>query len=324
MSHTFARVFAGLLMAAAVSFPGQSSAQEAVLPTVAPATSPVVPAPETSAPSASAFDAAGTSAPVAEAVDHTTPEWGYTALAEQLDPGSALRVTEKPSPVSLDGETIPLRTMREMGGGVLVPDGQGGLIWMEGVRPKPEAAHSAARELKLKVREMADQLLAKLDRRALQGVVALPVSLVNQDDFSESSSFGRYVAEALFYEFNQRGFPVREYRSSGELILRAGEGEFLFSRNQQRIYNESPLSLYVAGTYYYDRENIFVNLRMLRAADGMVLRTAQVVFPQTGVSRRMIANTGRRLEETYVSMQDYQTFTRATDLTALDLGEDFH
>jgi hypothetical protein len=82
--------------------------------------------------------------------------------------------------------------------------------------------------------------------------------------------------------------------------------------------------MFVAGTYYQDKENVFVNVRMFRAADGMVLRAAQLVFPQTGVSKRMLANTGSRLEETFVGMQDYQTMTRATDLTALDLGEDFH
>ncbi|GFM37556.1 lipoprotein [Desulfovibrio psychrotolerans] len=243
--------------------------------------------------------------------------------AEQFDPVTAMRVSKTPETVMMDGMAVPMRSMRTIDSGIVVPDGNGGLIWREGARPEPDPSHVAARELKLKVRELADQLLSNIDRKFMKGVTAMPVSLVNQDDFEESSSFGRYMAEALFYEFNQRGFPVREYRG-GDLVLRKGEGEFLLSRAQQQIYVDSGMTMFVAGTYYQDKQNVFVNVRMFRAADGMVLRTAQLVFPQSDVSRRMLANTGKRLEETYVGMNDYDMLTRAFDLTAFDLGEDFH
>lgn len=190
--------------------------------------------------------------------------------------------------------------------------------------PHQQPEHVAARELKLKVRELADQLLTHLDKKALQGMTAMPVSFVNQDNFEESSSFGRYLSETLFYEFNQRGFPVREYRTESELATKQGQGEFLLSRKQQRIYAESPLTLFVTGTYYYDKHNIFVNARLVRATDGIVLRTAALVFPQSSVSKRMIANTGQQLDSAYVGMQDLQTMTRVTDLSSFDVGEDIH
>lgn len=248
----------------------------------------------------------------------------YTGQAEEFDAATAMRVSKKPEVMMVDGVAVPMRSMRTIDSGIMLPDGNGGMVWKEGVRPDPSESHVAAREMKLKIRELADQLLTGLDKRALQGVTAMPVSLVNQDDFEESSSFGRFVAESLFYEFNQRGFPVREYRAESQLTTRRGEGEFLLSRSQQRIYADSPLIMFVAGTYYNDNENIFVNLRMFRAADGMVLRTAQLVFSQSDVSRKMLANKGKRLDETYVGMQDFGTMTRAVDLTALDLGEDLH
>lgn len=258
--------------------------------------------------------------PVMNAVDFGALSSGR---AEQFDSVTAMRVSKTPETVMMDGMAVPMRSMRTIDSGIVVPDGNGGLIWREGARPEPDPSHVAARELKLKVRELADQLLSNIDRKSMKGVTAMPVSLVNQDDFDESSSFGRYMAEALFYEFNQRGFPVREYRG-GDLVLRQGEGEFLLSRAQQQIYVDSGMTMFVAGTYYQDKQNVFVNVRMFRAADGMVLRTAQLVFPQSDVSRRMLANTGRRFEETYVGMNDYDMLTRAFDLTAFDLGEDFH
>ncbi|GFM33432.1 hypothetical protein LN040_00390 [Desulfovibrio subterraneus] len=298
MSLTSLRNISALLLAVAVALPAMADDSNG----------------GAAAPAAGVYSAQG---PVMNAME-------YTGVAEEFDPGTAMRVDPKQETMVLDGATVPMHVMRKVDSGVMLPDGRGGMIWKEGARPEPNPANVAARELKLKVRELADQLLAGLDRRALRGITAMPVSLVNQDDFEESSSFGRYIAEALFYEFNQRGFPVREYRTESQLSMRRGQGEFLLSRQQQRIGADSPTVMFVAGTYYQDKENVFVNVRMFRAADGMVLRAAQLVFPQTGVSKRMLANTGSRLEETFVGMQDYQTMTRATDLTALDLGEDFH
>lgn len=292
MSVIVYRIFIAALLAAALAVPVQ--AQE-----------PYVPQGHT---------------PVMNAVDFGALSSGR---AEQFDSVTAMRVSKTPETVMMDGMAVPMRSMRTIDSGIVVPDGNGGLIWREGARPEPDPSHVAARELKLKVRELADQLLSNIDRKSMKGVTAMPVSLVNQDDFDESSSFGRYMAEALFYEFNQRGFPVREYRG-GDLVLRKGEGEFLLSRAQQQIYVDSGMTMFVAGTYYQDKQNVFVNVRMFRAADGMVLRTAQLVFPQSDVSRRMLANTGRRFEETYVGMNDYDMLTRAFDLTAFDLGEDFH
>ncbi len=294
MSRTMIRICAVLLLVAAASIPVRAAGPDAAPPGVQPVQGPVMNAME------------------------------YTGLVEVFDAATAMRVTQSQEMMTLDGATVPMRRMDSVDSGMMLPDGKGGIVWREGQRTEPDPTHVNAREIKLKMRELADQLLSGLDRRALQGVTAMPVSLVNQDDFEESSSFGRYVAEALFYEFNQRGFPVREYRAEGELALRRGEGEFLLSRQQQRMFANSPNTMFVAGTYYADLQNIFVNVRMFRAADGMVLRTAQLVFPQSEVSRRMLASSGKRLEETYVGMQDFGTMTRAVDLTALDLGADLH
>ena len=45
----------------------------------------------------------------------------------------------------------------------------------------------------------------------------------------------------------------------------------------------------VLGTYYRDRDALFINARMVRASDGMVLRTAQLVLPMNDMLKRMSA-----------------------------------
>ena len=80
--------------------------------------------------------------------------------------------------------------------------------------PCPQPKWKARAELRLKVRELASQLF-EAGKDQLAGGVTMPASFVNQDNLDSSSSFGRYIAEQLFYELNQLGVPVREYRTMG-------------------------------------------------------------------------------------------------------------
>ena len=145
----------------------------------------------------------------------------------------------------------------------------------------------AAQEVKLKVRELADQLLASLPNDALIGFVALPTSFVNQNDFTSSSPFGRYLAEGLIYEFNQRGFPVREYRTDGGITMREGTGEMALARKGKIATAKGKGNALLIGTYHQDPDAIFVNARLVRSSDGIVLRTGQIMLAPNAVSLRM-------------------------------------
>ena len=85
--------------------------------------------------------------------------------------------------------------------------------------------YTDAVELKLKSRELAEQMLATMPNDAIQGFVAMPTAFVNQNNTSQSSPMGRLMAESLFYEFNQRGFPTREYRLNGVINVQGGRDD---------------------------------------------------------------------------------------------------
>lgn len=205
--------------------------------------------------------------------------------------------------------------------GFTVPDSTGGLVWIPADVKRAPAGLADARELKLKVRELAAQLIAGMDP-ALRGMVAIPTSFVNQEDFSQSSPLGRFIAEHLIYEFNQRGFPVREYRMAKTVTVR-DDGEFLLSRKVSGVSTAAKGVLFVAGTYFVDRQAVFVNARLLRG-NGTVLRTAQLVLPNTSLTRRMLAGSGKALKTGTLPIQDFKTTTQPTNLTPFDVGEDVH
>ncbi len=143
-----------------------------------------------------------------------------------------------------------------------------------------------AQELKLKVRELADQMLATTDNSLLTGLVAMPSSFVNLNNKAQTSSLGNLLGESLIYEFNQRGFPVREYHLTGNIDVLLGQGDFAMLR-RGLVSTQGKWAALIVGTYHYDQDAIFINARLVRASDGMVLRTGQLVLVNTALMTRL-------------------------------------
>ena len=243
---------------------------------------------------------------------------------QRFDPGTGV-MARKQGQVFVDGTPQTLRRQEGRHAGFFIPDGRCGYIWFSEKVPMPPKSLEQARELRLKVRELADQLLSPAGDRELSGAIALPASFVNQDDFEQSSSFGRYLSEQMFYEFNQRGMPVREYRVFPEVFTRPREGEFVFTRNMENIPPQHSGSLFVSGTYYFDRDNVFVNARVFRALDKMVLRTASLVFAQNKLTRTMLAKgTGVRLGTADMGIKSFREMKDKAGLAFMLSQEDLH
>lgn len=235
--------------------------------------------------------------------------------------GSVLYLNEA-RPAFNRGQDVPARTSPRQDHGLVLPDGRGGVIIIPGAEPAaPDANMVDARELRLKIRELSSQLLSGLNP-SLANYIALPTTFVQQDDFERSSSFGRFISEQLFYEFNQRGLRTNEYRMSQTLTVRE-DGEFILRREA----GSSPLSanaLYVVGTYYTDGQALFLNARLIRS-NGDILRTAQLVMPVTPLTRRMLANSGRKMPSGSLELKDFNTEARQPEaVTAFDRGLDVH
>ena len=213
----------------------------------------------------------------------------------------------------------------------VVTDGAGGAVLIPGV---PYTAggedYVDARELKLKIRELAEQLVAEMKDCSLKGTVALPVSFVNLNNFNETSAFGRLVGEQLFFELNQRGYPVREYRIPGSIRVKERAGEFYLSREMGSL---SPAgSVVVLGTYSAAPGAVFVNARLVRPSDGRVLRTANLVLANNSTVRRLLRMTAVEHSPSLsgghgMIIRDFDDATRPAppqNLTPFDKGEDIH
>lgn len=260
------------------------------------------------------------SSPVAPAMPEVMQNMG-TGHSSVLDNGTAMAIGEETT-IYHNGKRVKARIATDQHYGLVLPDGAGSFIVVPGAgKPKPNPSLVSAREIKLQVRELASQLLNGLAPN-YAGYIALPTSFVMQDDFERSSSFGRFISEQMFYEFNQRGLGTREYRLNNKLGMRE-DGEFVLARNQGNKALSSK-NLYLVGTYYNDSKAILVNARLVRS-DGRVVRSGQVVMAVNDFTRKMLASSGRRMAESGLDILDFNTEARPPEaLSNVDLGLDIH
>ena len=157
--------------------------------------------------------------------------------------------------------------------------------------------------------------------------MAVPGSVVSGNDVCRSSALGRFIAEQLYYEWNQRGYPVREYRLSNSIRRRQKEGEFALSRALGKVTPKASDSVVILGTYHYDKDAVFVNARLVVPKSGRVVRTASLVLESNDLTRRMARGGSRVLPAGSMRIRDFRTAVRPVppaSTSPFDRGEDIH
>lgn len=236
-------------------------------------------------------------------------------------------------PTTYDGSTVTPHEGR-IDSSTVVRDGHGNVVVLPGTKFGDQNANYVdAKELKLKIRELAEQLVADMRDCSLQGIVALPTSFVNLNDFNQTSAFGRLVGEQLFHELYQRGYPVREYRIPGSIRMKPRQGEFYLSRELGSLSARS--GVVIVGTYSSAPDAVFVNARLVRPKDGRVLRTANLVLQSNPTIKRLIGNAsgggagggGKPVDAGTMRIRDFNPAmpdTGRSGASPFDQGADIH
>ena len=102
-------------------------------------------------------------------------------------------------------------------------------------------------------------------------------TIVDLNNLTETSPFGRLVGEHLIHELQVRGWPVSDIRLSKNLIINE-LGEFSLSRDLRRLRDLMPAANVVTGTYTATRDGVLLNVRVINLESGRIVSTAQTRF----------------------------------------------
>lgn len=116
----------------------------------------------------------------------------------------------------------------------------------------------------------------------------LVTSFANIDNLAESSTFGRLTADLVAAGLTDRGYKVIEVKMRDSLFIKQGAGEFMLSRQVQHLSQKHDAQAVLLGTYAIGGSNVYLNVRLVRSTDNIVLSSYDFQLPLNKDIRHML------------------------------------
>jgi len=169
--------------------------------------------------------------------------------------------------------------------------GQPGLSYFAGHnRPQPTYSASLGGVLYQGADKMMQDAATRFSISTAKPIIV--ATSVNVDDLNDSSTFGRLASQLVASRLSQQGYLVRDVTYTQALTVTPETGEMALSRETAKLARDEDAQAVIAGAYAVGGEKIYLNLRMLAAADGRLISSVDLVIPLSEDTQRMIV-TGR-------------------------------
>jgi TolB-like protein len=135
---------------------------------------------------------------------------------------------------------------------------------------------------------MADQIERNADRKSLDNTFIV-TSFTNLNKLSETTAFGRLIAENAIHELQVRKWKVFEVRLTKDIVINE-TGEFTLSRDIKKIKELYKVGGIVTGTYSVAGNHVIVNARVIDINTGLVASSAQIHMPVNWFTDALLFN----------------------------------
>lgn len=161
---------------------------------------------------------------------------------------------------------------------------------------------------------LADQLERNADRKSLSNTFIV-TSFVNLNRLSETTPFGRLVAENVIHELQVRKWNVFEVRLTKDIVINES-GEFSLSRDIKKLKDQYKIGGIVTGTYSISGGHAILNARVIDINTGVVVSSGQVHIPVNWFVDELLVHdnhmrTMKVVGDTPYSCRDVATCTAA-------------
>ncbi len=133
-----------------------------------------------------------------------------------------------------------------------------------------------APDLPSSVTDITEEItLRATDQKSIKDQTIIMTSMVDVDDFRQSSDFGRLFSESLMTNLERFGWRVIDYRGV-EVITKVKGGEFYLDRSKLKDFGDN--YLIVVGTYGEYDESLLVNVRVLNHTTNEMVVSSNVLI----------------------------------------------
>ncbi|MFA6498288.1 MAG: FlgO family outer membrane protein [Desulfurivibrionaceae bacterium] len=178
---------------------------------------------------------------------------------------------------------------------------QAAAFWPFSQERAPVVIVSDAAALRTEIQGLSNELFRNLaDADPANGDLGKGVmvcTFVELKKLSRTSSLGRYVAEQLMNEMQQRHYEVVEIRKSQAVMLQEKRGEFGLSRNPAEVSQTVAAGAMLIGTYTPSKDSIVINARIIDNRNAKLLSSATAIIPRNKLAEQLLADTASVREE---------------------------
>jgi len=143
-----------------------------------------------------------------------------------------------------------------------------------------------------RVRDLVRQLLANPAEEIRDNYVVTVGTFVNMSQLYATSSLGRFISEQMITELQKSGVEVIEVRKTPSIMMSSNDGVFGLSTDMDELSTVYDAQAMVVGTYSAVGGEIFINARLLRNSDNMVLSTGSLSFAMGAMGKALLADEG--------------------------------
>ena len=129
---------------------------------------------------------------------------------------------------------------------------------------------------------VADALVAELRKNHPSFHQRKPIlitSFVNRSDMDSTSELGVLISDHVSSRFSQQGYRVVEPRLRNDLAIRKGIGEFILSRDIDKLSADNKAYAVVVGNYTQTKSLLNFTARLIQIKDRQVLSSVDAKIP---------------------------------------------
>ena len=126
-------------------------------------------------------------------------------------------------------------------------------------------------DLQRDTRQATEALFANTRQSVNRQQTILVASLVNIDNLTESSTFGRTLSQYISSWIVQNDFSTTEMKLSSSVFFKQREGTFFLSRDIKKLTQKYEAQAIVVGTYSIADSTCTISLRLINALDAKIL-----------------------------------------------------
>ncbi len=161
------------------------------------------------------------------------------------------------------------------------------------------SSYTDAGKINQLVSSMSDQLTLNKNFTNISAPVIAITSFVCLEDFGVTTRLSNILSENFIHEMQVRGYKVIDFKMM-EKIKIDKKGDFLFSRDVEKLRKTLNINYALTGTYTDYRDGTVINARIINLKTHIVLSTAQVFIPK---------QTLRRITRSSNKMVDFKSNT---------------